>query len=139
MVFYTSPKADKIYSWLNLPPHFCGWSNLAHGGIIATVLDEIMAWGSMAILGKFILSKTITVDFIRPVILGTEIRAEGWLKSVSSEKESVLEGCIYNSENEICARSTCVAATFTTEAVRKMGVADEKMLNELDYMMNSWR
>lgn len=139
MVFYTNPKRDRVYSWLNLSAHFCGWKNFAHGGVVATILDEVMAWGSMVVLGKFILSKSITVEYLKPVLLGTEVRAEGWLGSVKSEKESLLEGVIYNQDNEICARSSCVAATFTLEALRKIGVTDPSILKGLDHMMNSWR
>ena len=59
MVFYATPEADRVYSFLNLAPHFCRWRNFTHGGIIATILDEVMAWGSVVCLGKFVLSKTI--------------------------------------------------------------------------------
>ena len=34
---------SSIFSWITVPEHLCGWENLVHGGVISTMLDEIMA------------------------------------------------------------------------------------------------
>ena len=139
MRFYTTPEQDKVYSWIHLPPRFCGWKNIAHGGIVATLCDEVMAYGAMVVLRKFVLSKSVSVDFIKPVQLETELRLEAWVESVNSEREAVLASAIYNSDNEVVSKGSCVAATFTIEGLRKMGVTDDTMLTEFDEMINGWR
>jgi acyl-coenzyme A thioesterase PaaI-like protein len=50
MKFYTTEKLDSVISWLKVPDHLCGWSNLVHGGIISTMLDEAMGWVALIIL-----------------------------------------------------------------------------------------
>ena len=40
MKFFTDETS--IVSWVNVPQHLCGWSNLVHGGVISTLLDEIV-------------------------------------------------------------------------------------------------
>jgi uncharacterized protein (TIGR00369 family) len=57
---------------------FQGWDGIAHGGILATVLDEVMAW---ALVGEdnWGLTARIAVDFKRPVSVGQALRAEGWV------------------------------------------------------------
>jgi uncharacterized protein (TIGR00369 family) len=65
-------------SWteLSLDERFEGWSGIVHGGIICTVLDEVMAW---ALVGQdnWGLTAALSVDFKRPVAVGTRIRADG--------------------------------------------------------------
>ena len=65
-------------SWTELvvDEQFEGWAGMAHGGIIATILDEVMAW---ALVGEDNWGATarLSVDFRRPVRVGTRIRASG--------------------------------------------------------------
>lgn len=62
----------------SLPRHFQGYPDLAHGGIITTVLDEAMAHALMD-KGLFGVTGTLTVKFIRPVPLDVGLQVEGWL------------------------------------------------------------
>ena len=63
---------------LTLEPRFQGWDGIAHGGILATILDEVMAW---ALVGEdnWGLTARLNVDFKRTVEVGQAIRAEGWI------------------------------------------------------------
>ena len=63
---------------LDLPERFQGWEGIAHGGIVCTILDEVMAW---ALVGQdaWGLTARMTVEFKRPVPVGAHLRAEGRL------------------------------------------------------------
>jgi uncharacterized protein (TIGR00369 family) len=65
-------------SWteLSLERRFEGWAGIAHGGILCTILDEVMAW---ALVGEdnWGLTARLNVDFRRPVEVEKPIRAEG--------------------------------------------------------------
>ena len=67
-------------SWveLTLEPRFQGWEGVAHGGILCTILDEVMAW---SLIGEDNLGLTarLDVEFKRPVVVGQALRAEGWI------------------------------------------------------------
>jgi acyl-coenzyme A thioesterase PaaI-like protein len=67
-------------SWveLALERRFEGWEGVVHGGILCTILDEVMAW---ALVGddNWGVTARIAVDFRRPVVVGVPIRAEGWI------------------------------------------------------------
>lgn len=67
-------------SWVELTyeQRFQGWDGIAHGGILATILDEVMAW---ALVGEddWGLTARLNIDFKRPVTVGQRIRAEGWI------------------------------------------------------------
>ena len=57
---------------------FEGWEGIAHGGILCSILDEVMAW---ALVGQenWGLTARLSVDFKRPVHVGQSLRAEGWV------------------------------------------------------------
>ena len=61
---------------LSLDPRFQGWEGVAHGGIIATILDEVMAWSVIG-RGTWGVTARMTVDFRRPVPVGRAIQAVG--------------------------------------------------------------
>ena len=136
MKFYATEKLDSVISWLKVPDHLCGWSNLVHGGIISTMLDEAMGWAALIILKKLVVSKSITVDFIKPVLIGKEISVKGMVNKINNEREAILQGYIYNDESEICARSSSLASLFSLETLKKMNVMDEKMFRALEKYMN---
>ena len=75
---------DRCWTELALPDRFQGWDGIAHGGIVCTILDEVMAW-SLAATDNWGLTARMSVEFKRPVRLGVPIRAEGWI-SVSRRR-----------------------------------------------------
>ncbi|HOR33241.1 MAG TPA: PaaI family thioesterase, partial [Syntrophales bacterium] len=90
MQFYTD--GETVVSWLTVPPHLCGWSNLVHGGILFTALDEVMGRAMIYLLRRFILTKTMTIEYLKPVPHGREIKVEGRVLEVRSEREATAEG-----------------------------------------------
>ena len=71
---HTSP--DGAWTELVLEPRFQGWDGVAHGGIVCTILDEVMAWAVIG-RGTWGVTARMSVTFRRPVHAGTAIRAEG--------------------------------------------------------------
>ena len=71
---------DRGRSWVELTyeQRFQGWDGIAHGGILATILDEVMAW---ALVGEdsWGLTARLAIDFKQPVNVGQRIRADGWI------------------------------------------------------------
>jgi uncharacterized protein (TIGR00369 family) len=67
---------DVCWTELALPERFEGWEGIAHGGIVCTILDEVMAW---ALIDHDLWGVTakMAVAFRRPVPVGRSIRAEG--------------------------------------------------------------
>ena len=69
---------DRSWTELELAPRFQGWDGIAHGGIVCTLLDEVMAW-ALAGADNWGMTARMHVDFRRPVPLETPLRAEGWI------------------------------------------------------------
>lgn len=55
-----------------------GYRDLLHGGIISSLLDEVMA---KAILAEEIpvVTSRLTVEFKKPALIGSRLRLEGWI------------------------------------------------------------
>lgn len=129
MRFYTDDV--KLYSKIIVPDHLGGWDNITHGGVISTMLDEIMSWTAIYLLKRFILTKTMTVNFYKPVRLGDELVIEGEVVERINDRESLMKGKVTNKDGIVCADSTGVFALFTRDAVLKLGLAAEHSLESL--------
>jgi acyl-coenzyme A thioesterase PaaI-like protein len=77
LVLHVEP--DRSWADLVLEARFQGWDGIAHGGILCTILDEVMAW-SLAGTDDWGVTARMSVDFRRPVPLETSLRAEGWIE-----------------------------------------------------------
>ena len=71
---------DPTGSWTEttLEQRFQGWEAVAHGGIICTLLDEVMAWAVIG-RGTWGVTARLNVSFRRPIPVGRPVRAEGWV------------------------------------------------------------
>lgn len=63
---------------LTIPDRFEGWEGLIHGGIVSTILDEVMAWALIE-QDSWGVTARMSIQFHRPVLVGQAIRAEGWI------------------------------------------------------------
>lgn len=68
----------RCWTEIALDRRFEGWGGIVHGGIVSTILDEVMAW-SLVERELWGLTARLNVAFRRPVPVGRSIRAEGWL------------------------------------------------------------
>lgn len=86
-----------------LDQRFEGWEGIAHGGIISTLLDEVMAW---AVVEHDLWGVTarMTVEFKRPVPIGRPIHGEGRVTSVR-RRIVVTEGFLTDQEGNLLARA----------------------------------
>ena len=69
---------DTCWTELTLRPEFCGWEGIAHGGIVATILDEVMGW-ALASAEAWGFTAKMSIEYKRPVPVGARIRGEGRL------------------------------------------------------------
>ena len=80
---------------------FEGWEGIAHGGIICTILDEVMAW---ALVDQDLWGVTarMGVEFKKPVPIGEPIHGEGRVVEVRRRLVSA-EGILTDVDGSILA------------------------------------
>jgi uncharacterized protein (TIGR00369 family) len=102
----------RCWTELALPRRFEGWEGIIHGGILSTILDEVMAW-SLVSHDNWGVTARMSVAFRKPVTVGQAIRAEGWITE-SRRRIQVTAGRIVDAESGVelaVAEATYVAAT----------------------------
>ena len=76
LVLHTNPTG--AWTETTIAPRFQGWDSVAHGGIVCTLLDEVMAWSVIG-RGTWGVTARLNVAFRRPIATDRPIRAEGWV------------------------------------------------------------
>jgi acyl-coenzyme A thioesterase PaaI-like protein len=112
---------EEARSWteLTLEPRFEGWEGIAHGGILCTILDEVMAW-SLVGADNWGVTARLSVDFKRPVRIGQPIRADGW---VTRERRRLVEtaGAIVDPrDGTVLATAVAVYLAATDDRKREL-------------------
>ncbi len=113
--FVYDEEGKRFVSRFRLTRRYVGPPGHAHGGIIATILDEAM--GKVNKLRHVIaLTKEMTVEYLKPVPLGKTLIAEGRERSVRGRVHTNV-GEIRNEQGELLARSR---GTFIAIDAEKM-------------------
>lgn len=68
-------------------PDFVGWSDRIHGGLVATVLDEVMAWAPTSD-DAWAVTIRLSIRFHSPASPGESLQAVGW---VSARRRRIYE------------------------------------------------
>ena len=78
--FETNPDGDGVLTHVTLAPRFEGYMGVAHGGIISTILDEVMAW-SLYRHEIWAVTGQMETRFRKPVEIGEPLIAIGHLRN----------------------------------------------------------
>jgi len=81
-----------------------GWSDVMHGGLIATVLDEVMTWAAILGSGKPCFAADFSVRMLEPLRAGFECVASG---RMCGDRRRVfdLEGSLADVSGRVYARA----------------------------------
>jgi uncharacterized protein (TIGR00369 family) len=123
-----SANQDTVVSNITIPDHLCGWSNIAHGGVLTTVLDEIMSWTALHFLKRITMTKSMNIEFIKPVYIRSPLKAEGKVLAQTDRHGALMEGVLYNETGVVCAKSTADFAVFSPRIAKRLGIADDASL-----------
>lgn len=128
MKFYAD--RQQVYSFLSLPETMTGWDRTIHGGILSTILDEIMGWAVIHLFKKLGVTQSITVDFKRPIKAGENISVRGRVLEVLSERSARMSGTICNANQDVCAQAVGQFMLIRPKAAVRLGIVGA------DYMKN---
>jgi acyl-coenzyme A thioesterase PaaI-like protein len=87
-------------------PEHIGFKNVMHGGLIATVLDEVMVWACAVATRRFAFCAELAVRFLNPVRPGEELMAVGELAANRKGKIFEAKGILRNSSGTTLAEAT---------------------------------
>jgi uncharacterized protein (TIGR00369 family) len=67
----------RVETRFRLPEYAQGFPGAAHGGVLCTILDEVMAWAAIETTGRFCVTGEMSVRFLAPAVPGDEILSHG--------------------------------------------------------------
>jgi acyl-CoA thioesterase FadM len=124
-------KSEKDYRELpNSTDHYCfGCSPVNPAGLrMKFFANEIMSWAALHFLKRITMTKSMNIEFIKPVYIRNPLRAEGRVQTVNGKHDAVMEGILYNDNGDACAKSTANFAIFSPKVAKRFGIADETSL-----------
>ncbi|WP_291564603.1 PaaI family thioesterase [Bacteroides sp.] len=117
MEFYED--GDDIVSIWHPEAKYQGWVNTLHGGIQATLLDEICAWVIARKLQTTGVTSKMETRYMKSIMTTDDyvvLRAH-----ISEQKRNIIlvDASIYNMKGEECTRASCTYFTFPKEKAQK--------------------
>ncbi len=100
----TYPEKGAAETSVAVPEWFSGWKSMAHGGLLATVLDEIMAHACIGVAQRAVTAE-ITVRYQKAVETGSTLKAVG---KVAEARGRILmtQGWLYDAEGNVVAEAS---------------------------------
>ncbi|MHA1775168.1 MAG: hypothetical protein DRO88_10725 [Promethearchaeia archaeon] len=104
----SSPEySNKVFSKFKVFYDFCGFPRYAHGGILATLLDEVMAHTVYRKFKRYGVTKELSLRYLKPVLIEQYIYIQGEINleqniDISQKKFEVqVYGKIFSSDNGV--------------------------------------
>jgi acyl-coenzyme A thioesterase PaaI-like protein len=101
--FYRSN--ESICTNITLGKYHEGWQNMAHGGIISTLLDETMSWTIIYFKRIFFVTRRMEIKYIRPVLVGVPLTVKGRLTKDKKEPLIGVTAEVFDEKGQLLARA----------------------------------
>jgi uncharacterized protein (TIGR00369 family) len=121
LVFEFDESTQRVIGRFRLGPEYQGGTGFIHGGIIATVLDEVMSKVSRFSNVRAVTAE-LTVEYLRPVRVDEELRVEGF-STRRNGRELYHEGEIRNGVGVLLARGRARFVIIDPERYNKKNQA----------------
>jgi acyl-coenzyme A thioesterase PaaI-like protein len=110
---------QRVLCRVRLAAQFQGPPGHAHGGIIATLLDEAMSKANR-FRNIVAMTRHMSIDYRRPVPLGTDLVVEGWSEKDAGSASGRKHQCsaeIRDASGAVLACATGIFVELTAEAL----------------------
>lgn len=114
---------ERVTARFVLARDHCGFHETIHGGILATILDEVMVWACGVRTRRFAYCAEMTVRYLNPAKPGETIVATG-------EMEEDKRGRIFLARGELATKAGVRLATSTGKYMPLKPELQSKMLED---------
>ena len=112
-----------------IPEYLCGIEGVVHGGILALLLDEVAEWTIIAHLGRFGITRSISIRYFKAAKTDTEIIVESQIIS-HDDRNAVQRSTIHTADGTLLAESTSDWMLPSPSVLAGVGSADRATLEE---------
>jgi hypothetical protein len=112
-----------------IPDYLCGLEGIVHGGILALLLDEVAEWTVIARLGRFGITRNISIWYWKLVRTNTEIIVESQIIN-QDERNAVQRSTIRSADGTLMAESRSEWLLPKLSTIASMASVDEATLQQ---------
>jgi acyl-coenzyme A thioesterase PaaI-like protein len=123
MRFFVDEEAQEVFSKVNPHSDMAGFPGVLHGGIQATLLDEVAFWAIWAQVGKPALTSRMEIELKKPVPMSKELEARARITEVKRKLATV--DTWLTVEGQVRARAKVVY--FLVDPKKLSGVSSDKV------------
>lgn len=103
--FFYDDQAGRVFADYSLDATFSGTPAYVHGGVTMAVLDEAMAWATIAAAKAFALTEQNTTVFHRAVEVGRNYRVEAAVVSRADNRIET-QATVSDERGRVCVEAT---------------------------------
>lgn len=122
---------NAICSDITLGKNHEGWQNMAHGGIISTLVDEVMSWALVYFRRTFFVTRKMDIKYVRPVLIGTPLIVKGRLDDASKGSKINARGEIRDDQGRLLVKSAAEFAVISHERLSSVPEGLKKDMRSL--------
>lgn len=127
---------ESVCSDITLSNSYAGWDRVAHGGIISTLLDEVMSWAIMYKKKVFLVTRNMKIKYVRPVLVGMPLVARGTLVSDAEPPKIQAKGEIRDLEGHLYVRGS---AEFVVQSEKDFELIPDGVREEMLALFRKFR
>ncbi len=128
-------QGEYICSDITLGKNYEGWENMAHGGIVSTLLDEIMSWAVIYFKRIFFVTRSIKIKYVRPVPLYRLLTVKGKIIERENRRLCKARGFIQDEDKNILVRGE---ATFAILSEKELYLVPDKLKREMNNLFKKF-
>jgi len=106
---------EAVCTEITLGRNYEGWQDIVHGGIISTLLDEVMSWAIMVSKKTFLVTRKMDIKYVRNVTIGTPLTVTGQLVDDSAPPKIRAKAEIRDDQGRLLVRSNAEFVSLPKE------------------------
>jgi uncharacterized protein (TIGR00369 family) len=119
LVFRRGRGEESVEATTVLDDTFAGYDGLAHGGIVSTLLDEAMGWAILELAGRYAVTRSLSVDFRRPVRIDQQLRVHARIAGEETDGALRVEASIVDARERLLASAVGIWVPIRRSRVRR--------------------
>ena len=125
--FYVSGKY--VCSDIAITRNYEGWENMAHGGIVSTLLDEVMSWAVIYFERIFFVTRSMRIKYLKPVPLETLLTVKAHILEEKRGRINQVRGFIHDQASKTLVRGE---ATFARLSDAELYLVPERLKKDME-------
>jgi uncharacterized protein (TIGR00369 family) len=120
--FFHDEDGECVQASFCLDRSFSGAPEYVHGGVVLAILDEAMAWATIALAGRFAVTRATSTTFERPIRVDRSYTVEARVVDIATDITT--EARVLDERGRSCASSEArFVALSASSAKRVLGTA----------------